>query len=95
MATIDVTRSHTLSIDDAKKRAEELAKGMVDKFGISWKWEGDEIHFDAPSGKAKGTKGSVQVTDKAIRVQIDLPFMLKMLKGTIAEKVEEKLKALV
>ena len=95
MSTIDITRNHTLPIEDAKKKAEELAKGMADKFGISWKWEGDSIRFDAPSGAAKGTKGEVSVTDKTVRVAIDLPFMLRVLKGTIETKVNEKLDALV
>lgn len=95
MATIDITRSHSLSLDDAKKKAEELAKGMADKFGIDWKWEGNTIRFDAPSGAAKGTKGEVAVTEKDVRVAIDLPFMLKVMKGTIESKVKEKLDALV
>ena len=95
MSTIDISRNHSLSIEDAKKKAEELAKGMADKFGISWKWDGNSIKFDAPSGAAKGPKGEVSVTDKVVRVAIDLPFMLKMLKGTIEGKVNEKLDALV
>ncbi len=95
MATIDITRNHTLPIDDAKKKAEELAKSMADKFGIAWKWDGDTIRFDAASGTAKGTKGEVAVTDKTVRVAIDLPFMLKMLKGTIEGKVKEKLDTLL
>lgn len=95
MATIDITRPHSLPIDDAKKKAEELAKGMAEKFGIDWKWEGDTIRFDAPSGKAKGTKGEVAVTDKTVRVAIDLPFVLRVLKGTIEGKVKEKLDALI
>jgi putative polyhydroxyalkanoate system protein len=95
MATIDITRNHTLPIQDAKVKAEELATGRADKFGILWKWDGDTIRFDAPSGAAKGTKGEVAVTDKTVRVAIDLPFMLKMLKGTIEGKVKEKLDALV
>lgn len=95
MSTIDITRAHSLPLDQAKKKAEELASGMADRFGISWKWEGDTIHFDAPNGAAKGTKGAVSVTDKDVRVAIDLPFMLKMMKGTIESKIKEKLDALV
>lgn len=95
MATIDITRNHSLPVEDAKKKAEELAKGMADKFGIQWKWEGDTIRFDAPSGAAKGTKGEVAVTDKNVRVAIDLPFMLRVMKGTIEDKVNEKLNTLL
>ncbi|MCA9584033.1 MAG: polyhydroxyalkanoic acid system family protein [Myxococcales bacterium] len=95
MATIELSRSHSLSIDDAKAKAEELAKGMEGKLGISWKWDGNTIRFDAPSGAAKGTKGEVRVSDKQVQVSIDLPFMLRVMKGTIEDKVKEKLDALV
>jgi putative polyhydroxyalkanoate system protein len=95
MATIDITRQHTLPLEDAKKKAEDLAKGMAEKFDINWKWDGNTIKFDAPSGKAKGTKGEVAVTEKSVRVAIDLPFLLKVLKGTIESKVNEKLDALI
>jgi putative polyhydroxyalkanoate system protein len=95
MATIDITKAHTLPLEDAKKKAEELAKSMADRFGINWKWDGNAIRFDAPGGAAKGTKGEVAVTEKDVRVQIDLPFMLKMMKGTIEDKVKEKLNSLV
>ena len=95
MATIDIKRAHSLPIDDAKKKAEELAKGMESTFGIVWKWEGNSIKFDAPSGAAKGTKGEVAVSEKDVRVAIDLPFMLRVMKGTIEDKVNEKLNGLL
>ena len=95
MSTIDITRGHTLSKDEAKKRAEELAKSLESRFNLDWRWEGDAIRFDAPHGPAKGTKGEVHVSDKDVRVQIDLPFLLKMLKGTVETKVHEKLKQLL
>ncbi len=95
MTTIDVTRGHSLPRDEAKKRAEEFAKSMQERFALDWRWEGDAITFDAPNGAAKGTKGAVTVDDATVRVQIDLPFMLRMLKGTIEAKVEEKLSKLL
>lgn len=95
MSTIDITREHSLAKDEARKRAEELATSLQTKFNLVWRWEGDAIHFDAPSGPAKGTKGEVAVSDKSVRVQIDLPFLLRMLKGTVENKVHEKLKQLL
>jgi putative polyhydroxyalkanoate system protein len=95
MATIDVRRSHALAKDEAKKRAEDLAKTMQQKFDLQWRWEGDRIVFDAPRGAAKGTKGSVDVSDKDVRVQIDLPLLLRVMKGTVESKVNEKLKQLL
>jgi putative polyhydroxyalkanoate system protein len=95
MATIDIRRTHALSQDDARKRAEDLARTMQQKFDLEWQWEGNRIVFDAPRGAAKGTKGSVDVGAKEVRVQIDLPFLLRMIKGTVESKVHEKLEQLL
>lgn len=95
MATIDVRRNHALSKDEAKKRAEDLAKSMQTKLDLDWRWEGDRIVFEAPRGAAKGTKGTVDVSDQDVRVQIDLPFLMRPLKGTVESKVSEKLSQLL
>ncbi len=95
MATIDVSRSHSLSKEEARKRAESLAQSMKQKLDLDWRWDGDHIVFEASRGAAKGTKGSVEVGDTAVRVQIDLPFLLRMLKGTVESRVNEKLAQLL
>ena len=91
MATIDIRRVHTLDKDEAKRRAEALAKGMEDKLGIRWHWDGDRIRFDAPSGMAKGATGTVHVEPKDVRVEIDLPFLLRPTKGMVESKINQKL----
>ncbi len=95
MATIEISRSHTLPKDDARKKAEELAKSMETRLGLTWSWDGDRIRFQAPSGAAKGTKGDVHVTDNTVKVTVDLPFMLRVMKGTIENKIHEKLDQLL
>lgn len=94
MATIDITKTHTMTLEAAKQKAEDIARSMADKLGMQWSWSGDTIHFDAPSGMAKGTKGQVAVTGKDVRVAVDLPMMLRVMKGTIEEKLQEKLEQL-
>jgi putative polyhydroxyalkanoate system protein len=95
MATVDIRRSHSLTKDEAKKRAEDLAKGLQQKLDLQWQWQGDVIVFQAPSGPAKGTTGSVEVSDSSVRVQVDLPFLLRVLKGKVESKVNEKLNQLL
>ena len=95
MAAIDMKRNHGLGIDTARQRAEELAKDLERKLGINWRWEGDTIRFKGDSGTAKGVTGNVPVTSSDVRVEIDLPFLLKAMKGTIQSKVEDKLNKLV
>jgi putative polyhydroxyalkanoate system protein len=95
MATIDISRSHSLGLDAAKAKAEELAKGMEQKLGIAWRWVGNDITFEAASGVAKGASGKVKVDASTIQVAIDLPFMLKAMKSMVAQKVNDKLDALI
>ena len=95
MATIDIRRSHTLDKDEARRRAEELAKGMEAKLGIRWSWDGDRIRFDVPSGAAKGASGVVSVEPKDVRVEVDLPLLLRAMKGMVESKINQKLDTLL
>lgn len=95
MATIDISRTHGLGLDTAKQRAEQLANDLKERMGIEWRWDGDSIRFAAESGPAKGTKGNLAVQSSQVRIEIDLPFLLKAMKGSISSKVEEKLEKLL
>jgi putative polyhydroxyalkanoate system protein len=95
MATIDIRRAHTVGMDDAKAKAEQLAKEMKAKFDLDWSWEGDKIRFKSERGVAKGTSGQVTVTPAEVRVEIDLPLLLRALKGTISSRVNETLDTLL
>jgi putative polyhydroxyalkanoate system protein len=91
MATIDIQKAHALSSEDAKAKAEQLARSMEAKLGIRWRWEGNRIKFDAPSGAAKGATGVVSVEPSSVRVEVDLPFLLRAIKGTVEQKIQTKL----
>jgi putative polyhydroxyalkanoate system protein len=95
MATIDIRRAHTLDKEEAKRRAEALAKGLEERIGIRWHWDGDQIRFDAPSGAAKGAHGTVYVEPTDVRVEVDLPFLLRAIKGTVESKITQKLDELL
>lgn len=95
MATIDIRRAHSLTIEEARKRAESIAREMQGKMGIRWRWEGDRIEFDAPGGAAKGVTGNVHVTPREIRVEAHLPFVLSLIKGSIQDKMSAILNASV
>ncbi len=96
MATIEIQRNHSLTVEDMKTKAEELVKDLEkQELGITWKWEGDNIRLDAPSGSAKGTKGLLVITKTDVKVDVDLPLLLRILKGKIQGKIEAKLDKLL
>ncbi|MBK7400443.1 MAG: polyhydroxyalkanoic acid system family protein [Myxococcales bacterium] len=91
MADISISRNHALGKDVARQKAESLATKLQDKLGIEWSWKADAIHFEAKGGVAKGAKGTVAVTDSTIKVEVGLTFALKLMKGTIESKINDKL----
>jgi putative polyhydroxyalkanoate system protein len=95
MATIDIRRTHALNMETVRARAEELARGMESKLGLRWRWDGDQIRFDAPSGAAKGTSGTVSVDASAVRIEVDLPLLLRAVKGMVETRIKERLDAVL
>jgi putative polyhydroxyalkanoate system protein len=94
MAAIDIKKTHTLGKEKARQVAEEIAGKMKEKLDLEWAWAGDSLNFESKHGVAKGVKGTVSVTDTEIGVVVDLPFMLRPLKGMVEGKINERLNAI-
>jgi len=91
MATIEVRKAHSLTREAARAKAEEFARGLAEKLSLEWHWAGDSVLFEAREGMAKGAKGAVVVGDREIEVSVDLPLLLRPLKGKVESKIREKL----
>lgn len=91
MSTIDVRHAHTLAKTDAKKLAEDMVRTMKHGADFDLRWEGDRLFFGASHGLTKGAHGTIDVTEHEVRVQIDLPLHLRVVKGLMESKVNEKL----
>lgn len=86
MATIDITRKHSIGKDKAREAAEGIAKRLESKLDIKYRWAGDDLKFER-----SGAKGNIHVTDDEVRVAIDLGMMLRPMKGKIEQKVHQYL----
>ncbi|MRG95801.1 polyhydroxyalkanoic acid system family protein [Polyangium spumosum] len=95
MAQIDIHRPHGMSEDAARRRAEDLARRLEQRRGVRWRWEGDELRLDAPSGPAKGTRGSVRVDAEVVRIRVELPLFLRPMRPVVETKLREKLDAML
>lgn len=94
MASIEMGRRHSLDLPAARRKVEDLARDLESKIGLAWRWEGeDRVRFDVPKGPAKGVRGTLSVTAMDVRIEIDLPLLVKPMKGVIASRVQEKLDA--
>ncbi len=78
MSHIDMRARHTMSEEDAKLAADELASDLANKFDIDYGWEGDDIHFER-----SGVHGVITVRENEIRIKAVLGLMLIFLKPRI------------
>ncbi|MDQ4037314.1 MAG: polyhydroxyalkanoic acid system family protein [Actinomycetota bacterium] len=85
MASVDITREHDLGVAEARKRAEPLLEDLRSSFGVSGSWQGDQFVITDPA------KGTLDVNDTTVRVQVDLPLFLRPMKGMVEAKINESL----
>lgn len=86
MATIDIKRTHAVGKDKARAAAEQVAERLKDKIDATYRWDGDDLRFER-----SGAKGRIAVTATEVRIEIDLSFLLRPLKGRIEEKANQYL----
>ena len=82
MASIDIQRSHSKPLKDAKKSVERVAKHIADKFDVEYQWDGNTLNFSRT-----GVHGSIAVTAKDIHVSVNLSFMLMMIKSSVEKEI--------
>lgn len=71
MTDVRVTQPHSLSRDDAKQQMAGFEE-MMKKYGVSARWSGG--HADL---KGTGVKGSIDVTESSVRVELKLGMLAK------------------
>lgn len=86
MADILARKAHTLSLDEARKVAQQLADQLKDQFQLDSEWHGNTLKFNR-----SGVKGHVQVSEKDVSIEISLGLMLKAFKGKIQAEVTKNL----
>lgn len=84
MATIRVTRPHTMSLDEAKQAAQKVTDKLAEKLDMKSRWEGDHLHFTR-----SGVDGTLRVTTTDATIEIKLGFMLGMMSGKIEQQANE------
>lgn len=82
MASIEILRSHSKPVKDAKKSVDRVAKHIADKFDVESRWDGNTLHFNR-----SGVDGSIAVSAKQIHVSVNLSFMLMMIKGSVEKEI--------
>jgi len=90
MATISMTRKHSLTHKKAKAAAEKIAKDLHKRFGLDYEWSGDIIEFERP-----GVTGQMSVGKDKIALEVSLGWLLTPLKPAFEREITAHLDKLV
>src|SRR4249919_1528222 len=86
MPSIDIKRSHSRPLPEAKKSIERVAEHIAKKIEVTWAWEGNTLHF-----QRSGVDGHIKGTTKQGHVVANLGFLLSMLKAPVEREINRYL----
>jgi putative polyhydroxyalkanoate system protein len=90
MPKLQITQSHSVTADEAKKRIQTLATELSDKYGLSSEWKSDT----QAEVKRTGATGLISIEPNQVKVALDLSFVLSPMKDKIEGKIKEELQRL-
>jgi putative polyhydroxyalkanoate system protein len=90
---VTVTIPHELGRAEARRRIEtgfgDLSRQLGGLGAVSKTWEGDRLSF-AFAAMGQAISGSVDVADRAIRLEVLLPGLLAMMAGKLEGRLQKE-----
>ena len=86
MPSIDIKRSHSLPLAEAKKKVQRVADHIAQRFDVACDWQGNTLNF-----QRSGVDGQIRLGPKDVHVVADLGFLLSALRGTVEREVNRYL----
>lgn len=85
MSGISIKKSHSLGAEGARQRMEAMESKLQEKYGVKLSWSGHRAEI-----KGTGVKGTVQVGEMDVSIDLSLGLMLKPMTGKIRELMEQQ-----
>ena len=86
MPSIDIKRSHSLPLADARAKVQRVADHIASRFDVACDWEGNTLNF-----RRSGVDGQIKVGARQVHVVAELGFLLSALRGTVEREVNRYL----
>jgi hypothetical protein len=92
MPNLTITIPHELGRAEAKRRIQEQASQIERQHATKFehfeqRWEGDTLHFKV-GAVGQSVSGSAFFTEQDVQLSIALPWMLRLLAGTLKQQIE-------
>lgn len=81
-----IRRDHTLGIEEAKRRVDQVAEELGGKLNLTSNWEGDHLRVHG-----RGVTGRIVVEADSVEVQVRLGLPMLMLREPIRSAIEESI----
>ena len=86
MADINITRSHSLGLDECRAAIERVAQNLEDELGVDYQWAENTLQFDG-----QGADGHIEVESDAVHVAINLSAFLQPMRSRVQSEAEDHL----
>ena len=86
LATIDITRPHTLGPDGARRAAGQIADRLVAEYGVRAWWDGPALHVSG-----RGIDGRLDADAETVRVVARLGLLARPFAGPLRREIEREL----
>ncbi|NMC70361.1 MAG: hypothetical protein GYA57_09885 [Myxococcales bacterium] len=90
MATIEIRRSHAMPVEELRKKVDQISGSLEAKYAVHGRWQGDEMLLEG-SGMTRGVKGRIKLEASTVLIELDLPLLLRPMKGQVEESIARKL----
>ena len=82
---------HRLGRSEARRRLDSGVGRLRSELNallseLDYRWEGDTLNF-AASAMWQRITGRIEVLDDVVRIEIDLPWIMQLLRDTVAKQV--------
>ena len=85
MADIDIERTHSLGLEELRKRLGTLEEKLRERYGAQIDWRGDEADI-----KGTGFSGTLTLAETRVAVSLKLNFLMRPMAGKIREAMESQ-----
>jgi putative polyhydroxyalkanoate system protein len=86
MSTIEIRHPHSLAPEQARQAVEDFAIKLGQRFGLDYRWEGDELHF-----KRAGVDGHIALLPGYLLVSARLGMLFSAMKAPIEQEMRRVL----
>ena len=81
-----IRREHTLGVEEAKRRVDQVAEELGGKLNLTSRWEGNDLRVDG-----RGVTGRIVVEAGSVEVRVTVGLPMLMLREPIRVAIEESI----